>query len=155
MKVHTKEEEAHRDYLLEELKAKPLLETTAEDLLAMSEKDVKKFIRKSLAYENNHYIFSEVYLKLHKRFDMSGYDGGTGSATKNTFDILNIFSYLGIYDYTHYLVLDFYKGGVYLYFQDWLSKESHELELHGYTTTEIIYEIFTHTILSNKPKRRR
>lgn len=137
--------------------AKPLLNFTYEDIREMTEEDVKDFIRRSLANDPSHYTNEDaIYLVDHKRFDMSGFDHGSpGSAVRKSFNILDIFSYLGIYSYTTYLCLDFRKGGVYLYFQDWPSEESHELELHGYTTTEIIYEIFTHTILSNKPRRSR
>ncbi len=149
------EEEIKRDNFLEELKDKPLLETTAEDLLAMSRKNVKRFIRKSLAYEARHYIFSEDYLKFHKRFNMSGYDGGKGTATRDVFEILDIFSYLGIYDYTSYLVLDFYKGNAQIYLNYWGDDELQAIELDNLGTTDIIYDIFKRTIFSGKTKRRR
>jgi hypothetical protein len=53
--------------------------------------------------------------KQHKRFKMSGYEAETGSCTIWNTSILNEFADLGIYDYTCYLFLDFYKGTPKLY----------------------------------------
>ena len=45
------------------------------------------------------------------RFDMSGYDGrvSKGACTLWNQAILNRFAHLGLYDYTKFLFLDFYK----------------------------------------------
>lgn len=86
---------------------------------------------------------------------MSGYEENTGDCTKHNLAIVNMFADLGIYNYTKYLFLDFYKGHGTLYFQYFSEEENHELELGGSGTTEIIYTIFQKTIFSNKPKRRR
>ena len=66
-----------------------------------------------------------------------------------------MFAYLGIYDFTHYLFLDFYKGNGTLYLRYFNDDNNIEIELAGYGTVEIIYIIFNFTIFSNKPKRRR
>jgi hypothetical protein len=91
-----------------------------------------------------------------KRFDMSGYDSEkTGDSTTKNMDVLNTFAFLGIYDYTHYLFLDFYKGTPTLYMRYFNDSEDLAFEFSGYTTSEIIYEVFLRTILSGKPTRRR
>jgi hypothetical protein len=83
---------------------------------------------------------------------MSGY--GDNVTSFNT-AILNVFEYLGIYDFTKYLFLDFYKGTPTLYFQNWRDEKLYEIDYSGYGTTEIILEIFNHTIFSEKEQRRR
>lgn len=87
---------------------------------------------------------------------MSGYESQKGKCTVNNQMILNKFAHLGIYDYTNYLFLDFYKGIGTLYFQYFGDDVvHHRIELSGLGTTEIIFEIFNKTILSGKSKRRR
>ena len=68
--------------------------------------------------------------------------------------IINEFADLGIYDYTHFMRLDFYKGGGTLYFKFW-SEEYQEIDFCGDGTTEIIYQILKMTCLSDRLKRRR
>ena len=93
---------------------------------------------------------------IKKRFQFSGYDDKTGDCTVNNQAIVNIFADLGIYDYTRYLFLDFYKGTPTLYFKYFgQHEENQELDFDGYSTSEIILEIFNLTILSNKHTRRR
>ena len=55
------------------------------------------------------------------------------------------------------LFLDFYKGGSSLYFKYWRDDELFIDSdfTNGATTTQIIYEIFKLTILSNRLTRRR
>ena len=99
------------------------------------------------------------------KFNMSGYDSfdasdslsKMGSCTVHNQKVLNVFAYLGLYDYTDFLFLDFYKGGSRLYFKYWNEDELYinETFTNGHSTSEIIYEIFTLTILSNKNTRRR
>ena len=99
------------------------------------------------------------------KFNMSGYDSfdasdslsKMGSCTVHNQKVLNVFAYLGLYDYTDFLFLDFYKGGSRLYFKYWNEDELYIDEdfANGYSTSEIIYKIFTLTILSDKKTRRR
>ena len=118
------------------------------------------FIRQRLSFGDNienhlRQVDKELFRKEHKRFDMSGYENETGQCTVLNMGIVNEFADLGIYDYTSYLFLDFYKGIGTLYFQYFGDNYNHELELSGMGTTEIIYTILEKTILSNKVKRRR
>jgi len=114
--------------------------------------------------DNHHRLITEgnLFEKEHKRFNMSGYDGygerregKIGSCTVSNMEVLNEFADLGIYDYTNYLFLDFYKGGAFLYFKYFYEDECHVIEFHGKGTTELIYEVFKVTIFSGKPTRRR
>ena len=99
------------------------------------------------------------------KFNMSGYDSfdasdslsKMGSCTVHNQKVLNVFAYLGLYDYTDFLFLDFYKGGSRLYFKYWNEDELYINEdfTYGHSTSEIIYKIFTLTILSDKKTRRR
>lgn len=90
-------------------------------------------------------------------FEMSGYDSGTGTTTVHNQAILNRFAKFGIYDYTHYLFLDFHKGCGSLYLKYWDTGEVLELESEfgGWTTSEIIALIYLITVGSGRRKRRR
>jgi hypothetical protein len=101
--------------------------------------------------------FVREILGPEERFEMSGYDFGTGSTTVNNQAILNRFAKFGIYDYTHYLFLDFHKGGGSLYLKYWGDEEAIELvdEFYGWTTSEIIAQILILTVGSGREKRRR
>lgn len=99
---------------------------------------------------------TEIGERDHKRFEMSGYEGEVkGKCTLHNLAIVNLFADLGIYDYTDYLILDFYKGIGTIYYRYFQTQYNQELELGGYGTTEIIYEIFKLTILTDKRTRRR
>jgi len=125
-----------------------------ETLKTMEGSEIKQFIRERLTKDGE---------KL--RFEMSGYDNYAipnslykkGRCTLHNQKILNVFAYLGLYDYTSFLFLDFYKGGSRLYLQYWGDDELFIDDdfTNGDTTTEIIYEIFKLTILSNRETRRR
>lgn len=132
---------------------------TKEELKSKTKEEVIDFISQQLAFneveEHLKYVDKEQFKKEHKRFNMSGYEGKTGECTVLNLAILNEFASLGIYDYTTYLFLDFYKGIGTLYLQYFGENENIELELAGYGTTEIIYTIFEKTIFSNKHTRRR
>lgn len=133
---------------------------TVKTLQLIPKKEVIDYIRKRLAFDENfekqlRHIPCEAIRNEHRRFEMSGYEKETGQCTINNLAILNVFADLGIYDFTHYLVLDFYKGQATLYLKYFNDTTNSEFELSGYGTTEIIYEIFLKTIFSNKPKRRR
>ena len=89
---------------------------------------------------------------------MSGYDDPFGvPCTVHNQKILNVFAYLGLYDYTNFLFLDFYKGNSSVYLRYWDSDEFYVDKdfTSGFSTSEIIYEIFKLTILSDKRTRRR
>jgi len=134
---------------------------TVEELKTKSKSDVLSFIRKRLTFEEGiissiRQLESEQIESEHKRFDMSGYESITGQCTLWNTAVLNTFADLGIYDYTSYLFLDFYKGAPTLYLKYFHENENLEFdEWSGFGTTEIIYKIFELTIFSNKGKRRR
>lgn len=133
-----------------------------EELKLMSSEKICDFIRNRLEFNPSvssslRYVDTEVFKKEHKRFEMSGYERETGECTLHNMSILNLFADLGIYDYTEYLFLDFYKGSGTLYFKHFHNHddESQEIDYEGEGTVEIIYDIFRLTILSDKPTRRR
>lgn len=131
---------------------------TAEQLGNMEMGEVLTYIRKVLAFPKavTNSLRGEDLSKAHYRFDMSGTDGNaSGSNTIHNLTIINKFAHLGIYDYTKFITLDFYKGHGTIYFQYWNEDTSQEVDMGGYGTCEIIYEIFSRTIFTNKPKRRR
>jgi hypothetical protein len=125
-----------------------------------SKSEILSFIRKKLSIYDTvkgHIRYTSVddLEKEHLRFNMSGYESETGECTVNNLAILNKFAYLGIYDYTDYLFLDFYKGTPVIYLRWFGSGTNLEFDLPGFTTSEIIYKIFELTIFSGKAKRRR
>jgi len=134
---------------------------TAEELKSKSKDEVMNFIRQRLSFNENitssmRNVESDQVEKQHKRFEMSGYESKTGQCTVWNTSVLNEFADLGLYDYTSYLFLDFYKGMPTLYLKYFQENEDLEFdEWGGYGTTEIIYEIFKLTIFSDKRKRRR
>ena len=132
---------------------------TAETLRTKTKEEVVEFIRQRLSFNNLsfhlRYVDKETFKKEHRRFEMSGYEGETGQSTVENLTILNLFADLGIYDYTNYLFLDFYKGCGTLYLQYFGEGDNLEVDFCGYGTTEIIYEVFQKTIFSDKHKRRR
>lgn len=133
---------------------------TAEILKTKPKEEVIDFIRHKLRFNNNfesqlRYVDKGAFEKEHKRFEMSGYEAETGECTVNNLAILNLFADLGIYDFTCYLFLDFYKGTPTLYLRYFHESENLEYDFNASGTTEIIYQIFEKTIFSNKPKRRR
>lgn len=85
---------------------------TAEEHKRWSKNETINFIRQRLNFNKNitssiRYLESDQVEKQHKRFDMSGYESKTGECTLWNTSLLNEFAYLGIYDYTSYLFLDF------------------------------------------------
>jgi len=133
---------------------------TAEILKTKSKKEVTDFIRQRLTFNYNladqlRHVDEAAFKKEYRRFDMSGYEIEKGQCTVENLSILNSFADMGIYDFTSYLFLDFYKGQPKLYLKYFNEHENLEFEFSGYGTTEIIYEIFQKTIFSNKRKRRR
>ncbi|MEO6522203.1 MAG: hypothetical protein ABIN91_11030 [Mucilaginibacter sp.] len=124
---------------------------TEEQLATATEDEVKDFIRLILIKDG------VIGIKDRYRFDMSGYETTTGECTINNMAILNKFAFLGLYDYTNFLFLDFYKGTPTLYFEYLYSGDGglNSLKFSGYTTTEIIYEVLKVTVLSGKGTRRR
>ena len=109
-----------------------------------------KQLRKYQVYDYISSVLGEA------RFDMSGYDyGETGTNVIFNGEILARFAHLGIYDYTRYLYLDFYKGNGTIYYGYFYEVTNEEKTLGGMRTVDIIYEIFSLTIFSKKSKRRR
>lgn len=130
----------------------------------MSKEEVLNFIRETLRFDSNMLRqiknLDSYYAKHdeHRRFEMSGYDWGEpGSCVVQNMNILNTFAYLGIYDHTTYLFLDFYKGTPTIYYQYW-NTDTHLNtgdSFSAYTTSELIYEVFCLTIFSKHGTRRR
>ena len=118
-----------------------------EVIKTMNKAETIRFIRGSLTKDGK---------KL--KFEMSGYDDPFGvPCTVHNQKILNVFAYLGLYDYTNFLFLDFYKGNSSVYLRYWDSDEFYVDKdfTSGFSTSEIIYEIFKLTILTDKRTRRR
>lgn len=125
-------------------------------LKTMSDEAIKDFIRLELSRDGERL-----------RFEMSGYDDHDtlkdptthrlkGTCVMHNQKVLNTFAYLGIYDYTDYLYVDFYKGGGRLGYRLWGGRHEHkEVELAGDGTIEIILAVFKLTVLSNRDTRRR
>lgn len=133
---------------------------TAEELKIKSKTDVLDFIRERLSFaqripEQLRHVDEKLFKKEHRRFDMSGYEDISGENTVFNLSILNEFANLGIYDYTSYLFLDFYKGSVTLYLKYFYEQDNLEYDLSGSTTSEIIYEIFQRTIFSGRMTKER
>jgi hypothetical protein len=139
---------------------------TKEELKKMTDDEIKTFIRNTLKFDTSSFRHCDKSLldKEHLRFEMSGYENKTGDTTIKNQAILNKFAYLGIYDYTYYLFLDFYKGQGTLYMKYWDANgfidasgddENIEIDFGGYGTVDIIYEIFKLTIFTNYHTRRR
>lgn len=132
-----------------------------EELQKKSKEEVMNFIRQRLKFSKG--VLSsmkgvawEQLEKQHKRFEMSGYEGETGQCTIWNTSLLNEFADLGIYDYTSYLFLDFYKGTPTLYMKYFNENDNLVFDDWGGSgTVEIIYNIFELTIFTNKGKRRR
>jgi len=117
----------------------------AEYIKTMSEEEIYSFIRGSLIKKGK---------KL--RFIMSGYDSKKVNCTVHNQKVLNTFAYLGIYDYTEFLFLDFYKGGSTLALKYWRDEFIFDEEFgNGNSTSQIIFKIFELTILSERAQRRR
>jgi hypothetical protein len=128
------------------------------DLTELSEKELYDFIRSELMFDDLVYESlrsQNIDRSEHFRFEMSGYETNKGECTVNNQNILNKFAHIGIYDYTNYLFLDFYKGIGTLYFQYFGDDIHHKIDLSGFGTVGIIYEILCKTVFSGKGKRRR
>ncbi len=131
-----------------------------EALKTQTKEEVLSFIRKRLSFDKKiqsqlRKVDENEFASEHRRFNMTGYESQKGECTLSNLAIVNEFADLGIYDYTNYLFLDFYKGVGTLYFQYFGEDQNQTLELAGCGTTEIIYTIFKKTIFSNKSTRRR
>ena len=125
-------------------------------LAALPESTVLEYIRTELTKDGKRL-----------RFDMSGYDNfftdqdrpynGLGTCVKHNTKVLQTFAHLGIYDTTHFLYLDFYKGIPTLYWMDWGSDKLNTTDdaMSGYSTSEIIYEVFKVTIFNENATYRR
>ncbi|ASS50897.1 MAG: hypothetical protein A3D31_17455 [Candidatus Fluviicola riflensis] len=130
---------------------------TIETIKTLSKNEVQKFIRERLAFneiaDQIRYVDRETFKKEHRRFNMTGYDDRPGETSKFNKAIIDEFADLGIYDYTEELFLNFRKGHGTLHLKYIHDAKNQEIELGGYTTTEIIYRIFENTIFSDLPKK--
>lgn len=143
------------------------------DINTMDENSIMKMIEDRLKIDAREYFSRSKILQgdelreelekeeVHRGFNMSGYDSwqpstfkGPGACTLHNQSILNAFADLGIYDYSHYLVVDFYKGTPIIYLKYW-GGEYYEEDYGGWGTTEIIYEVLKLTTLSGRTTRRR
>ena len=89
-------------------------------------------------------------------FNMSGYDGGKpGSCEQHNNAIMMRFAPFGLYDYTHFLAFDCYKGMPTVHFKYWGEDEVREKDYSGWSTSTIIHDIFQLTVGSGRPTRRR
>ena len=85
------------------------------------------------------------FIRLEKgdlHFEFSGYETENGNCTIHNKKVLDVFAKYGIYNYTDYLFLDFYKGIPTLYLRYFQKDENLEFDFGGYTSSEIIYEVF-------------
>lgn len=134
---------------------KKIDEYSIVELKELSEDNVLNLIREKLkfdreiGYQLKNYQEGKNFDEEHRRFDMSGYESETGNCTVHNINILNEFANLGIYDYTKYLFLDFYKGTSTIYLKYWGTDEYYEDDFGGSTTSEIIYTIFKLTIFKD------
>lgn len=130
------------------------------NLKQKSKEEVLDFIRERLSFSEEmqnqlRHVDIDAFKKEHRRFDMSEYESTTGRSTVFNAAILNEFADLGIYNYTSYLFLDFYKGIPTLYLKYFFEDENLEFDFSSYPTCDIIYAIFELTIFSDKQERRR
>lgn len=128
-------------------------------LKQMTKEEVFNLIRQRLSFGDElqqqlRHVDKDLFMKEHRRFEMFGDESQTGKCTVFNNAILNEFADLGIYNYTSYLFLDFYKGTPTIYLKYFSEDENLEYTLEGYTTTEIIFAIFELTIFSGKPTRK-
>jgi len=127
------------------------------DILELYDVDNLEWLSENIKSKEIERIRKKITINGEKlRFDMSGYyNNKKGDIVVMNDNILKIFADEGIYDYTTFLYLDFYKGLPQLYLQYWNEKIVRKYEFCGYTTTEIIFEILVLTIYSGKSERRR
>jgi hypothetical protein len=140
----------------------------AYHLSKLNEEEVLNFIRDVLVKNTPPYQITESaefededgdeYWELREksrlRFDMGVlFDEVSKGVEKNQF-IIDLFKNLGIYNYTSKFSLKFHKGCPfinYVYYNEFLEHENDVLG--GYTTSELIYEIFKLTIFSGRLPR--
>jgi hypothetical protein len=127
---------------------------TVEILKQMSKDDVLDFIRQRRTITKEDFSIEKL------RFD---FDARDTKGTIHNMNILNLFADLGIYDYTNYLFLNSRKGNFTLYMFYWSHESIRNAEpedMHlifdeygGWSTSEIIYDVFEKTIFSNEPNK--
>jgi hypothetical protein len=94
----------------------------------MKKEEIREYL-KTIQFDESKFGKYESHIRqgkdFHLRFNMSGYDLDLTSTEVNT-NILLLFAKFGIFNYTDYLFLDFFKGTptIYLrYFQKGLPKK--------------------------------
>jgi len=134
---------------------------TVETLKQMSKDDVLDFIRQRRTITKEDGSIEKL------SFD---FDARDTKGTIHNMNILNLFADLGIYDTTNLLFLNSRKGNFMLYMLYWADEgtvisipekdifhdENKYLvfdEYGGWSTSEIIYDVFEKTIFSDKPKK--
>ena len=117
-----------------------------------SDKNKKAFIRSILTDING----------FKHSFEMSGYETEMGECTKYNNELLDRFAFLGIYNYTWFLNLDFHKGLGILNYKSIMGYDGfgggYPDEFDGFgglSTTEIIYHILEKTVCTGTSLRRR
>ena len=130
-------------------------EQDLEFLKTATKTDIKDWIRYKLTVRDSYGGRPDMIKGYRRRFEFSGYENKTGDCTLHNLSVLNTFAYLGIYDYTDFIFLDFYKGSVDLHYKFFQSKEYICEDLTGYGTVDIIFFILNITIFSNNRERRR
>lgn len=131
------------------------------ELKKMSKDSVLLFIRNKLMFDYGTITsFSDLHdlkyndEKQHKRFIMYG-DSSSEIILWNK-SIVDVFTYLGIYNYTHYLHLGFHKGNPSIYLKYWHGGDiidENSKDYRTYSTSELIYEIFQLTIFSDRESK--
>lgn len=146
-----------------------------KELKEMTDKELYKFIRERLSIKNNIEWMRFNYFRLSESrhglgFEMSGYDNGDDCKNNNLHGtceiynrhLLDIFSDIGIYDYTKFLDLDFYKGSGFLHYKLFYDYKYNEpfnvhkiIDFGNESTSTIIFNILKLTVLSDNEERRR
>jgi len=130
------------------------LKKLTEELDQKFENDFNEYLRKTTEPPKTRAQVRKILGD--RRFEMSGFEARTGECTLHNQEVLNVFAKYGLYDYTEYLFLDFYKGHPTLYLRYWRSEEHLVLDhMEGWTTSQIILEILKLTVYSGKEKRSR
>lgn len=132
----------------------------AYQLSKLNQEEILNYIRNVLVNNTPPYQFNEqddeyvIRQKSRLRFDMEVLFKEVSECVEKNQFIIDLFKNLGIYNYTSKFSLKFHKGCPfinYVYYNEFLEHENDVLG--GYTTSELIYEIFKLTIFSGRLPR--